>query len=360
MSNSSSGLHNYQVCQFSACKNDYIIASSCSSEGGFCSGDTLFKLFDQQDVLLDENDDSCGSCSKLQFEVTSVGCSKFYVHQGCFGTTACGGQVVITSQRPTGAPSGRPSGQPSSQPSKPTLAPTVAPSLRPTFVPSRAPTLSPSYQPTVKPTAIYCASPYQLFYFSNTSFGCFVLIKASAARSSAAVACNNMNSGWLATFDTLDELSIPGSLGVVSDTYFGLHKTSACTLSACNNKLAWESYGGIPASVSGYTLNMDSQQPKTSNNLYFSIKSSNTKWQDVSGLASLHYICESLVASYPTRSPTGQPTGEPSGQPSVAPSLMPSSSKPSGQPSSCPSSLPSAIPSLSPYSEPTGTPSGYK
>ena len=128
---------------------------------------------------------------------------------------------------------------------------------------------------------------------SSNLYGCYTLMNTQyLSRSDAAASCHNRSSGWLATLDTSDKLAIPGLLGVSMDTYIGLYKTTGCTLTGCAGKLAWDTYGGISASTTGYTLNMDSGQPKTNSNLYFSIKftTGTFSWQDSTGSFSLPYL----------------------------------------------------------------------
>jgi len=242
--NTNTAVTNTSSCLFSACENDVVVASLCNEFNvGSCTGDTYLRIVDSKGIEVASNDDSCGACSKISFIIPSFGCDKFYIHQGCYGNEACGGQVSITSVSPSGQPTSRPSGQPSQQPSRPTRVPTFNPSQRPSHPPSYFPTLYPSAPPSMKPTAFYCPISYSAFVLPDSSFGCYKLAVSLQNRSAASMECNSDSNGWLATLDTSDKAQvIPNSLGLMMDTYIGLRKTSVCVLSGCLEKLSWDTY----------------------------------------------------------------------------------------------------------------------
>jgi hypothetical protein len=85
---------------------------------------------------------------------------------------------------------------------------------------------------------------------------CFQYISNSdKTRVLAQSACQDLNSGWLATLDTLSLATGVVTQFTISDAYFGLYKTASCTLTTpatgCEGKLAWES-----SSTTGYFSNM--------------------------------------------------------------------------------------------------------
>ena len=145
---------NQSSCHFFACFNDHIVASLCSSDGGFCYGPSLLTMFEEMNVIKKNNDvcvDEPNSlCTLLTVTVVTKGCRKFSVTESCTPGSSCGGQLVITSGQPSGMPTCQPTGQPTSQPtSQLTGKSTVKPSLEPK---SANPSLLPIHtKPTVRP-----------------------------------------------------------------------------------------------------------------------------------------------------------------------------------------------------------------
>jgi hypothetical protein len=93
--------------------------SMCTSEAR-CSGDTHLILEDDSGTVLALNDDSCGSCSEVVYEIPQNDsssddnlCTTYVLSQGCFGTTSCNGQVQIeVTPSITTAPTVSPTGPP--------------------------------------------------------------------------------------------------------------------------------------------------------------------------------------------------------------------------------------------------------
>lgn len=86
---------------------------------GMCAGDTYLRLYDAENNEVALNDDYCGLCSTLEHEFF-LPCQEYNLHQGCWGSGSCGGQVSVEVivEGPT----------------PPTLAPTVStesPSMEP-------------------------------------------------------------------------------------------------------------------------------------------------------------------------------------------------------------------------------------
>ena len=104
-------------------------------------------------------------------------------------------------------------------------------------------------------------------YFTSSSFGCYSLITTPSMRPAAVTTCNSLSSGWLATFDTTEKFVIPTNLAnqnkisQSSPFFFGLYKTSQCTLTGCNGHVAWD-YFKTPASTNFNNLNYALAEPK--------------------------------------------------------------------------------------------------
>ena len=169
----------------------------------------------------------------------------------------------------TASPTSYPSATPTVQPTTatPTALPTVAPTLSPTRsgdtnAPSSAPTAAPTVTPSISlnptsapstfaPTTLDCPPTYTGFVKN-----CYRYVSTTASRASALAACRADEGGWLATLDESWKLDLVSYLGINDDTYFGLYKTSPCTLLGCIGKYAWDIRPGSVAPVGNYTLDM--------------------------------------------------------------------------------------------------------
>lgn len=86
-------------CVFTACPGDRVLASTCLSDGGTCSGDAYFRLLETASLTnaLIMNDNICVSCPAIEYSFSALTtCQSFTVAQGCSdGGTACAGQTAI-------------------------------------------------------------------------------------------------------------------------------------------------------------------------------------------------------------------------------------------------------------------------
>lgn len=132
--------------EFIACGGDSYKFSLC---GHTEFGDTYLRLKDavtNNDVSV--NDDTCGLVSEIDYVFPSVGCKRYKLAQGCYGSQSCKGTTHVVNNNPT-----------------PT---TASPTLSPTAIPTAAPTAAPTATPTAAPTlAIPPAFPP--FSASNTA-----------------------------------------------------------------------------------------------------------------------------------------------------------------------------------------------
>jgi hypothetical protein len=119
--NTLSNQQNYTNCVIEACQGDRITASLCTA-GSSCSGDTYLslysKLWDICDGVHDcpaktyngtdrlvSDDNHCGSCSELYYDVpsynvtqddTESACNTFYLRQGCYNDKNCSGTTLVS------------------------------------------------------------------------------------------------------------------------------------------------------------------------------------------------------------------------------------------------------------------------
>jgi hypothetical protein len=185
----------YATCDIYACYGETIYATLCATTST-CNGDTYMRLYDYSGNELTYNDDACGVCSSIVYEVTSTGCSHFQLREGCWGDTGCSGQVTVyiysdstsgdysmsmsssydysssgsyysaddwmsstsyITETPSEVPTELPSNNPTLVPNaSPTFVPSVAPTDVPTSIPSPSPTAKPS---SVSPTSVPSRSP---------------------------------------------------------------------------------------------------------------------------------------------------------------------------------------------------------
>jgi hypothetical protein len=121
------------ICTFYTKTTGYVTASSCSQNGGSCTDDTYFSLYDESGNVVAVNDDRCGVCSAITFKPASSECSVYYLYQYCYPGSSCGGTTAITNGYVL---------------ENPTFSPTYTPSFPPTPVPTEQPT-NPTAEPTV-------------------------------------------------------------------------------------------------------------------------------------------------------------------------------------------------------------------
>lgn len=81
-------------CEFYACPNYELKISSCS-ERDTCDGDTFLRLVDSTGKELYLNDDACGLCSEIIYSKIET-CGFYTVKQGCYSSSSCSGNVVIS------------------------------------------------------------------------------------------------------------------------------------------------------------------------------------------------------------------------------------------------------------------------
>jgi len=95
-SNTNSATQNYVECTFQLCPDSTYEISLCASDGsGTCSGDTYLSLYDSNGLFVTSSDDECGSCSYIEYGFTGGNCQTFSLHEGCFSSGSCSGQVVV-------------------------------------------------------------------------------------------------------------------------------------------------------------------------------------------------------------------------------------------------------------------------
>ena len=69
---------------------------TCTENGKECNGDTFLRLKDENGIEVAINDDGCGYCSHLEYTFPrNSGCKAYELHQGCYDTEECEGQVKI-------------------------------------------------------------------------------------------------------------------------------------------------------------------------------------------------------------------------------------------------------------------------
>jgi hypothetical protein len=91
---SGNNLDNNIVCNIWACPGDKVIATACD-EYSECSGDQIFRLYDSRGFMVASNDDYCGLCSTMEYDVSRSTCDVYYLHQACFGDTLCSGLTRV-------------------------------------------------------------------------------------------------------------------------------------------------------------------------------------------------------------------------------------------------------------------------
>lgn len=173
--NTSSGKVLTSLCTVQACPGEKLVIGSCFKETdtshlSVCYGDQFLRLQASNGLEVGRNDDSCGMCSQIVYQVptTATTCDIYTIHEGCFGNAACSGVVSVMGGTlsyipgtPTLQPSLMPTPQPSSHPTfivtpspsnDPTPEPSTAPSAHPTELPSISPTPEPTFIPSVQPS----------------------------------------------------------------------------------------------------------------------------------------------------------------------------------------------------------------
>jgi hypothetical protein len=101
VTNTNSADQNYAYCSFTACGGSLLSVAGC----GACTGNQYLQLYTQSSegsaMYLAANDDGCGisgSCSTVTYAVPGLStvCSLYTVHEGCYGSSTCGGTVTVT------------------------------------------------------------------------------------------------------------------------------------------------------------------------------------------------------------------------------------------------------------------------
>lgn len=89
---------NYDVCEIpNVCPGVVLTISDC---GESCQGDTFIRLYSPLGTMLMYDDDGCShdpyaSCSKLTYVYTEPECSSLFLHQGCYDSGVCAGQMTV-------------------------------------------------------------------------------------------------------------------------------------------------------------------------------------------------------------------------------------------------------------------------
>jgi hypothetical protein len=92
LSDTASATKNYAQGCLQLCENDYVKLSSCNIK---TVGDTWFRLFDENDLEVSENDDYCIAGTQIVYKKESVGCSEFCLHAGCASQASCSAYVQL-------------------------------------------------------------------------------------------------------------------------------------------------------------------------------------------------------------------------------------------------------------------------
>ena len=126
-SGTNNALENTAIEVIYICPGPTLTFSTCSSEGGSCSGDIYLRLYDASNVNIASNDDSCNYCSSITYTFTAP-CQNYQLYQGCYSTGSCSGQVAISGiPIPTTSPTDTPTPTPLPTPiaGEPTLVPSL-------------------------------------------------------------------------------------------------------------------------------------------------------------------------------------------------------------------------------------------
>lgn len=94
--NTHSATRNTAICSLFACEGTSVVMRTCTENGKECNGDTFLRLKDENGIEVAMNDDGCGYCSHLEYTFPrDSGCKEYELHQGCYDTEECEGQVKI-------------------------------------------------------------------------------------------------------------------------------------------------------------------------------------------------------------------------------------------------------------------------
>jgi hypothetical protein len=94
--NSQDALQEFVPCNLYVCPGTTLTFATCHSDGKTCNGDTFLRLFDEEGIQIDFNDDRCGYCSGITHTFTQH-CQTYTLHQGCYGAKeSCKGMTTIT------------------------------------------------------------------------------------------------------------------------------------------------------------------------------------------------------------------------------------------------------------------------
>ena len=189
---------------FSVCSAGSIRIADCDYNRCVTSGENQYIRLYLNGEEVASNDDSCGRCSAIDYNVTSDACQTFTLQQGCSWYLQCAGKFTITltssgaqntagifsisllslkgfsfvistsTYCPTSAPSQKPAMYPVSYPvASPSImaAPASSPTELPTIVPSQTPTEAPSAGGWISPSplsghVLTAATPLHVPYYS--------------------------------------------------------------------------------------------------------------------------------------------------------------------------------------------------
>ena len=143
----------FATCLIEACPGSMLTIGNCAGSipgsaqpGPGCFGDQFIRLFDPSGKQVAVNDDFCGPCSQLSFNVSSYNtdatqCYHFVLREGCHEMGTCGGVMsvsggVIVSGLPSSIPTAAPTlayilGSPTVAPTNTNVMPTVGPTMAP-------------------------------------------------------------------------------------------------------------------------------------------------------------------------------------------------------------------------------------
>ena len=157
VANTNNAMQNFAICGVFACPGAPFTVGDCSAggvAGPGCFGDQYLRLLRANGSTVAVNDNSCGLCASVTYQVpTGQACQQFYAYQGCTGSSACSGTMMITGAVRGDVPTQIPTPVPSAIPT--TFTPTSKPTFNPTPAPSPVTTNCPAFSASNTNSAIF-------------------------------------------------------------------------------------------------------------------------------------------------------------------------------------------------------------
>lgn len=96
MTNTNNNQINNELIGINICNAQSIRISNCGSTNAQCFGDTFIRLFDSNNVMVAADNDYCGLCSQITYNVPiSSSCQTFTLSEGCYSTESCSGMLNL-------------------------------------------------------------------------------------------------------------------------------------------------------------------------------------------------------------------------------------------------------------------------